>query len=232
VRVRGLIKGADVTKNAYTAALSHVFTIALKEFGVVDQNPCLKISKLKNPRGRVRYLSDEERKKLLVACEESANPYLYAVVLLALTTGARKMEIMNLTWSDIDFDKRQIYLNETKNGEIRTLILTEPPYSVLLGLFRGSKTHLAFPSLKNTNKPIELKHCFIQALRRAGVTNFHFHDLRHSCASYLVMNGASLNEIAEILGHKSLNMVKRYAHLSTTHISGVVNRMAEKMFKE
>lgn len=232
IKARGLIKGSDTTKNCYTAALSHVFTVAVKEFGTMSENPCLKISKLKNPRGRVRYLSDEERKNLLIACEESSNPYLYAVVLLALTTGARKMEIMNLTWSDIDFEKRVIYLHETKNGEIRPLILTDHPHRVLFELFKESKGGLVFPSRRNPERSIEIKSPFNQALKRAGIVNFHFHDLRHSCASYLVMNGASLNEIAEVLGHKSLNMVKRYAHLSTSHISKVVNSMADKMFRE
>jgi len=232
IRTRGLIKGSDSTKNIYMAALRHLFTIAVKEFGVLNENPILKVSNLKNPRGRVRYLSDEERKNLLAACEESSNPHLYIIVLLALSTGARKMEIMNLTWADVDLDKKMIYLRETKNGDIRTLPIVPKIGEILLEKFKESKTALLFPSERNSEKSIEIKSPFEKALKRAGITNFHFHDLRHSCASYLVMNGASLNEIAEVLGHKSLNMVKRYAHLSTSHISSVVNSMADKIFKE
>ena len=230
IKTRTLINGSDSTKNCYIAALSHCFTIAIKEFGLMEENPISKISNLKNPRGRVRYLNDKERKELLIACEESANPFLYLVVLLALSTGARKMEIMSLTWSDIDLDKKLIYLQETKNGEIRTLPIINKVYGILLEHFKQSKTALFFPSDKNSEKPIDVRHPFNEALKRANIKDFHFHDLRHSCASYLAMNGASLNEIAEVLGHKTLSMVKRYAHLSTGHITKVVNDMADKIF--
>jgi len=71
---------------------------------------------------------------------------------------------------------------------------------------------------------------WLTAIEKAGIDNFHFHDLRHSCASYLAMNGASLAEIAEVLGHKTLQMVKRYAHLSEQHTLGVVERMNKKIF--
>lgn len=230
IKIRRLIQGSDSTKNIYMAALRHLFTIAIREFGATNENPILKVSNLKNPRGRVRYLSDEERKNLLIATEESSNRYLHLVVLLALTTGARKMEIMNLTWSDIDIDKKMIYFRETKNGEVRTLPIVHKVGEFLLEHFKNSKTSLIFPSARNLKRPIDIRSPFAQALKCAGIVNFHFHDLRHSCASYLVMNGASLNEIAEVLGHKSLNMVKRYAHLSTSHISKVVNSMANKIF--
>ncbi len=231
IKTRALIKGSDSTKNCYIAALSHCFTIAVKEFGLMDKNPIAKISNLKNPRGRVRYLNDEERKALLIATEESANPYLHLIVLLALSTGARKMEIMNLTWSDVDLDKKLIYLHETKNGDIRTLPIINKVYDLLLEHFKQSNGILLFPSNISADKPIDVRTPFEEALKRANIKDFHFHDLRHSCASYLAMNGASLNEIAEVLGHKTLAMVKRYAHLSTSHITKVVNNMAEKIFE-
>ncbi len=111
------------TANRYTQALGHVFTIARKEWGWVSENPVANITKFKEPRGRVRFLSDEERTKLLEACKRSDNPYLYTIVILALSTGARKSEILNLKWEHVDFERGQIVLDETKNGERRSIPL-------------------------------------------------------------------------------------------------------------
>ena len=87
-----------------------------------------------------------------------------------------------------------------------------------------------FPSERTPHKPIELRKAFASALRVAEITDFKWHDLRHCTASYLAMNGASLAEIAEVLGHKTLSMVKRYAHLSDGHVSNVVASMNAKIF--
>ena len=94
---------------------------------------------------------------------------------------------------------------------------------------RHVNTELVFPG-NNLKKPVDLRTPFETALKRAETNDFRWHDLRHSCASYLAMNGASLAEIAEILGHKTLQMVKRYAHLSDAHTSKVVARMNEAIF--
>jgi len=229
LKVRNLLKVSDASKNIYLAALRHVFSIAIKEFDLLEINPLLKVNNLKNPRGRVRFLSDEERKNLLVACEESGNRYLFLVVLLAITTGARKNEILSLKWEDADLKRKIIYLHETKNGETRTLIITDMINQLLIELLQEKKSIFIFKGKRN--QPIDIRYPFEAAVKRAGIKNFRFHDLRHSCASYLAMNGASMNEIAEILGHKSLNMVQRYAHLSTQHKADVINSMAEKIFK-
>ena len=230
IKARSLIQASDATKNIYMAALRHLFTVALKEFGVVNENPLLKISNLKNPNARVRYLSNQEFAELLIACKESANQYLYLVVLLALSTGARKMEIMNLTWSDVDIDKQLIYLHTTKNGELATLPIPAKIMPDLLEHLTCSKTALLFPSKRNSNKPIDLRHPFSQALQQAGIKDFRFHDQRHTFASYLAMNGASMSELMELMRHKSPSMTKRYTHLSTGHKSKVVNDMIDKIF--
>jgi len=110
--------------NRYMAALSHAFTIAINEWEWLDHNPMSKISKLKEPRGRTRYLEDDERARLLDACKNSECKHLYLIVILAISTGARRMEILSLRWKDIDFERGQFILHETKNGERRTLPLT------------------------------------------------------------------------------------------------------------
>lgn len=222
---------ASATVNRYLAALSHLFTVLVKEWGWADENPLRKISKLKEPRGRVRFLSDEERTRLLKACQEADNPWLYLVVVLCLSTGARKMEIMTLTWDDVDFNRRVITLHETKNGERRILPLVGKANELLqeYSKTRNPKIDLLFPG-KDPKKPIDLRSVWETALEKAEIQDFRFHDLRHSAASYLAMNGASLAEIAEVLGHKTLQMVKRYAHLSEAHTASVVSKMNEKIF--
>jgi integrase len=221
---------ATVTK--YMATLSHALTLAHKEWRWIDENPFRSVTKPTLPRGRVRFLSDDERARLLAACKESSNPWLYRVVVLALSTGARQMEIMGLSWDDVDLQKGRAILHDTKNGERRALPLSGLALELLKehAKIRRVDTALLFPSKANPQKPVDLRSPWETALKAAGVENFRFHDLRHSCASYLAMNGASLAEIAEVLGHKTLAMVKRYAHLSDSHVSSVVERMNQKIF--
>lgn len=215
----------------YMAALSHAFTIAIKEWGWIEDSPMGRVTKPKEPRGRVRFLSDEERNHLLEECKKSDSQYLYTAVVLALSTGGRKAEILGLTWKDIDLNRGIITLHETKNGERRALPLAGHARDLIQQMckIRHVQCAFVFPS-KNLQAPIDLRTPFENALKRANITDFRWHDLRHSCASYLAMNGASLAEIAEILGHKTLQMVKRYAHLSEAHTSKVVARMNEAIF--
>jgi len=222
------------TVNRYLAALSHAFTIAVNEWEWLEDSPMSKVGKFKEPRGRVRFLSDEERPNLLDACKESQNTYLYPIVVLALSTGARKMEICSLSWDDIDLNRvaPQIILHETKNGDRRVLPLSGHALELVreLAKVRRIDTPLLFPSKVSTSKPMDIRAPFTRALKAAEIEDFRFHDLRHSAASYLAMNGASLAEIAEVLGHKTLQMVKRYSHLSEAHTTSVVASMNAKIF--
>jgi len=225
-------KRGAATTNRYLAALSHAFTIAVKEWGWLDSNPLSKVRKPKEPRGRVRFLSDNERERLLKAIQESRNPYLYLIVVLCLSTGARKMEILNLCWDDVDLNRSMIILQETKNNERRSLPVTHLALDLLKkhAKVRRLDTDLLFPSPQNPQKPVDIRLAWENAVKKAGIEDFRFHDLRHSAASYLAMNGASLAEIAEVLGHKTLQMVKRYAHLSEAHTAKIVGRMNKKIF--
>jgi len=215
----------------YMAALSHVFTIAIKEWEWLDSSPMIKVSKPKEPRGRIRFLDNKERQLLLQFCQESECPYLYIIVILALATGMRQGEIMNLSWSDVDFKEKKITLKNTKNGETRAVPLVGYAWDIIHNhaQFKKTNTSLIFPS-KNPQKPISLRHYWCLALSKASIKDFRFHDLRHSAASYLAMNKATLTEIADILGHKTLQMVKRYTHLSESHTRGVISRMNKSIF--
>lgn len=224
-------KRSPATVVRYLAALSVCLTHGVNVKQWIDDSPMRKVVKPTEPRGRVRFLSQVERTGLLKACKESTNAYMYAVTVLALSTGARQGEIMNLTWDDVDLKNGRAILHETKNGERRALPITGHALEVLkeLNKVRRIDTKLLFAG-NNPDNPAELRKPWVTAMEAAGITNFKFHDLRHSAASELAMNGATLAEIAEILGHKTLAMVQRYAHLSEGHTTSVVERMNKKIF--
>lgn len=221
---------SPATVNRYLAILSHVLAVASREWGWIESNPLEKVSNAKEPRGRVRFLSDGERARLLTACQMSPTRHLYPIVIMALTTGMRHSEILGLRWGDVDLERRRLTLQETKNGERRGIPLPAPTLEVLRahGAVRRLDTDLVFPGIRRPTQPANIRKAWESALREAEIEDFRFHDLRHSAASYLAMSGATLAEIAEILGHKTLAMVKRYAHLTEGHTASVVERMAEK----
>ncbi len=231
------------TVNRYLAALSVAFSEAVNEWGWLDDSPMRKVKKYKEPRGRVRYLSEDEtingiliegeRTKLLRECKASENANIYTIVVLALSTGMRDMEVRGLKWNQVDLKSGRIILTETKNDEIRGVPLVGHALELMKerAKLRHINNTLVFPGKKG-NKPAYIQKPWRAALKASGIEDFRFHDLRHSTASYLAMNGASIAEIAEVLGHKTLQMVKRYSHLSEAHTTGVVASMNAKIFGE
>jgi integrase len=224
-------KMANGTVVRYMASLSHAFSLAVKDWQWVDDSPLRKVSKPREPRGRERFLSDDERNALLQACKASSSRFLCTVVVLALSTGMRRGEIMGLRWNQIDIPQGRILLNETKNNTSRAVPLAGLALTLISALnkVRRIDTDLVFYG-DTGSKPVDLTKPWTTALGKANLTNFRFHDLRHSAASYLAMNGATTIEIAAILGHKTLQMVKRYSHLANSHTNSVVTSMNEKIF--
>jgi len=221
------------TVRRYLAVLSHAFSVAVQEWEWVNDNPFHKVSKPKEPRGRVRFLSEDERQRLLDSCKVSRNVSLYTIVVLALSTGARRGELLSLYWSDVDLKRGMLTFRETKNGETRSVPLTGYALVVLShhAKIRRLDTTLLFPNDTGL-KPMSIREAWKFAVQRAGIVNFRFHDLRHSAASYLAMNGASLAEIAEVLGQKTLQMTKRYIHLTESHTRNIVQKMNQAIFGE
>jgi integrase len=220
------------TVDKYLKNLSHAFSIAVNNWGWLQDNPVKKVSSPELPDGRVRFLDDDERARLLHACKESPNPQLYPCVVLAISSGMRQVEQMELKWQDVNLKDGYLILHKTKNGTRRRIPLSGLALELLreISKVRRLDTPLIFPSKRYPQKPIELRKAFANAMTKAKITNFHWHDLRHSSASYLAMNGASLTELSELLGHKTLQMVKRYTHHSDSHVSNVVASMNEKIF--
>jgi integrase len=219
------------TTNRYLGTISHAFTTAMQEWQWLDDTPFRRVSKPREPRGRVRFLSDEERDRLLAACQANQNPQLHIIVILALSTGGRKGELLGLRWNDVDLQRGQVTFRDTKNRDTRSVPLTGHALELLRqhAKVRRLDSDFVFPR-RDGRRVMEIKKAWGNAIRRAEISDFRFHDLRHSAASYLAMNGASLAEIAEVLGHRSLSMVGRYAHLSEQHTAGVVARMNAQIF--
>lgn len=222
----------NATVNRYVSVLNTVMNYVSGQLEWIDENPIRNIKNLTESKGRNRYLNDEERKSLLSACRRSSNPYLYPIVVLAISCGARKSEISTIKWESVDLDKGIIVLNKTKNKETRILHLHGEAYEEIKALYnkRDISDKFVFSSKTNHNKSAEFKTSWYTALKRANLSNFKFHDLRHTAASYLAMNGANTKDIAQILGHKSLEMTNRYAHLCDSHTSVVIESMNERIF--
>lgn len=224
-------KRSGSTANRYLATLSHLLSTAKREWRLIDSNAVTDISRKKENRGRTRFLSDEERVRLLEACSESDWPALHTLVQLAILTGARRGELINLKWTDVDLKAGRALVQDTKNGEPRTLPLVGKALEALRALkLQGSaRSEYVFPNASGFPGPYEHFDSHWQsALEAAGLTGFRFHDLRHTTASYLAAQGASLLEIADVLGHKTLAMVKRYSHLVTSHKTIVIEKMARE----
>jgi len=212
----------------YKVVLSAMFKFAVRH-DYIKENPVDGVFVQATPNKIVRYLSEEERNALLQACKSSSWDRLYLLVLMAITTGMRRSELINLRWTDIDFDKSLASLADTKNGEPR-INPVPPPTLQELRKFRKIGNGYIFSSPNKPDKPFEFTKRWKSALIEADIENFRFHDLRHTAASYLVMAGATLHETAEVLGHKSTETTKRYAHLSTGHKSALVERVMGGLF--
>ena len=198
-----------------------------------ESNPCANVGRHPESPGRDRVLSDDERERLLNACKQNKYKGLYPIVVIALSTGCRQGEILGLRWSDVDLKQKCIRLQETKNGQPRKLPLYGKAFEVLAdhAKVRRLDSDFVFPATYK-NAPKNVKEPWDEARAAAKLTDFKFHDLRHSAASYLAMSGATSLRIAAILGHKTLEMVKRYAHISDDHSAQVIASMNEKFLRD
>ena len=203
------------TVRSYLSYLSAIFNFAVKDLRWCETNPVAQVTLPKAAAGRTRFLSDDERDALLASCRVSDAPALYAFVLFALTTGARRGEIAGLRWTDLDLGRRWAIFPKTKNGDARGVPLVQSVVCELEKLPRDGER--VFPQ--------DMGRAWDTAVRRAGITGFRFHDCRHSAASRLVQNGANLAEIAVLLGHKDIRMTRRYSHVHNAHTQALVDRV-------
>jgi site-specific recombinase XerD len=203
------------TVNRLIAVISHMFTKAV-DWNMMDKGmvTSIRVKMLPENNRRLRYLAQKECQELTNACDLHLRPR----VITALNTGCRKSEILNLRCdTHIDLNHGFILLDKTKNGDRREIPINATLKAVLQGLTRRLDIPFVFYN-KATGKPYkDVKKSFATACRKAGIKDFHFHDLRHSFASHLVMAGVDLTTVKELLGHKDIKMTLRYAHLAPSH---------------
>lgn len=209
-------KLSSASVNREISCIKHMFTKAI-EWDYISENPLRSVMKLKEPPGRTRYLNSEEEKRLLKCC----NGHTKHIVIMALNTGMRRGEILNLKWSDIDLRNRTITIYKSKNNEVRTIPINSQLMISLVEMGSQLPDQYVF-SNDDGNAFTTIKKGFRAALKRAGIANFRFHDLRHTFASKLVMAGADIRTVQQLLGHKDIRMTMRYSHLSTDHLRDAV----------
>jgi integrase len=201
--------------NRIISCLKHMITKAV-DWQMVEEETLRRVRKVKlleeNNR-RLRYLSKEECSRLIDACADHLRP----IVITALNTGMRKDEVLSLKWDSIDLRHGFILLDRTKNGERREIPINQTVRDILSKIMRRVDVPYAFHDRKTGKRYQDVKTGFKAACRRSGIKDFHFHDLRHTFASQLVMAGVDLTTVRELLGHKTLTMTLRYAHLAPSH---------------
>lgn len=208
------------TANRYLATLKHMFTKAV-EWEMVDEETLKRVRRVKllpEHNRRLRHLSSDECHTLIQACL----PHLRPIVITALNTGMRNEEILSLKWdTHIDLNHGFILLDRTKGGQRREIPINQRVRGVLQALTRRVDSPYVFTDSQG-NRFGDVKRAFHTACRRASIYDFTFHDLRHTFASHLVMAGVDLPTVKELLGHRTLSMTLRYAHLSPRHKANAV----------
>jgi len=219
------------TCNRYLATLSHLLGVCVKEWEWAPENVVRKISREKEPRERTRFLTREERQRFFGACLKSENPNLFVFVVLLLSTGCRYNEIRSLKWVDVDLVQGRITITKSKNSDMRSIPIRGMPLDLLRD--RSSK-HLSigyiFPG-QDKSKPLEFRRSLKTAIHRAKLKDFRPHDCRHSYATEMLAQGLSLGEIGHLLGHRSVSMTRRYAHLVESRSIDAVSKMSEQIFQ-
>ncbi|MDD4363432.1 MAG: site-specific integrase, partial [Atribacterota bacterium] len=217
---------SPATVNRELSCLRHLFNKAI-EWGYLIKNPMQSVKLLKEPPGRTRYLRTEEIERLLDVIDtfsEDIRSYLKPIVLIALNTGLRKREILQLRWKDIYFEKRKITVSVTKTNEVRVIPMNETIYRELKEMSQKNDSEYLFCNKKS--EPFgNVRKSFDRALKLAGIEDFRFHDLRHTFASHLVMNGCDIRTVQRLMGHKDIKMTMRYSHLSRSHLQDAVSKL-------
>lgn len=223
---------STATVNRYIASLSATLTYAARQLRWINENPCLNLKKLKENPGRDRVLAEDEISRLLASARQSKSPYLYCIILISLTTGARQGEILNLEWRHVDFDNKIAYIKESKNGRPRSIALCDPVIEELRQLhqLRNPLKPFVFAS-KTAFGKVDIKKAWQQALKRANISNCRAHDMRHTFCTYAAAKGASNLQLQTATGHRTLNMLLHYTHMDVEVTKQFSNQISDQILK-
>ena len=206
------VPNKPATVNRFSAVLAHMIQKAV-DWKMLDKWSVPKIRLMKEENRRLNYLSIEQVKALLDACNKEIRP----IVIMALNTGMRRGELLGLTWDRVDLKHGFILLDKTKSGKRREIPINETLHELFRTLPRRLDVPFVFFNPETGKRYQDIGKAFEGACRRAKLVDFRFHDLRHTFASHLVMAGVDITTVKELLGHVDLKMTLRYAHLAPTH---------------
>ncbi|QQS39999.1 MAG: site-specific integrase [Acidobacteriota bacterium] len=208
---------SKTTVNYHLAVLSRIFSLAA-ESGLLETNPCKNVRKFRLNNRRTRVLSDLEEARLVKALKD--NQLVRNIVIVALHTGMRKGEILDLKWFDVDLKRRVITVRKSKSFQPRAVPMNHTVATLLEEIRRESE--YVFPSPKSGGKLKDFKRSFASARRKAGLRDFRFHDLRHTAATRMADKGADAFTLATILGHSDIRVTARYTHATDASIRNAV----------
>lgn len=222
---------ANATVNRTRALLSSMFNVAF-EREIIDQSPMSRVKKLIEQNQIERYLDEDELKRLMYVLAHPNvhnidNQVIVGIVEMLLLTGARKGEVLNLKWADLDENNHLWKLNENKSGKPRIIQLNSQAQQIIrkmsrkyLYVFANPKTGLPFNDIRKT---------FQKILEASQIENFRIHDLRHNFASMAVNNGCDIYVVQHLLGHASPTTTQRYAHLRQDTLRNASEMLAERI---
>jgi integrase len=208
-------RASPATISKEITILKHCLRLAVEDWALLHKNAAIGVKLPKVDNGRLRYLTPDELKKALHVAPE----WMRAPLALAAFTGCRRGELLALRWNDVNLKQRVVFLPDTKNGEAKAVPLNSLAIEVLEYLPKDDE--LVLPGVDGPRLSVETKRLF----KRQGIKDASFHTLRHTAASWLVMQGADLYSVGQLLGHKTLKMTKRYAHLSPGYMQATVGRL-------
>lgn len=223
-----IVRGNN-TINKYLMCLSAILSWAVKELEIIEVNPMSKISMMKKPNGRTRRLQPDEMQKFALECKNHSDA-AFLFFLLLLYTGGRYSEVLHLSIETIDFKNSRVSYINTKNKTHRSVGIDSNLLNMIINYIEKKKIKSGYIFYNNkSNNFIYMRGVFQNIIKKIGLDDFHIHDLRHTFASTVAEEGASLLDIAMLLGHKSLTMARRYSHLTQQHTDNIARNAAKVM---
>jgi integrase len=215
--------GSSINRDVADISSCYGWAIKRRHAPAEYQNPCREFERLADNVRRVE-LTEVQRKGLLAAAKCSRWDKLYALVLLALHSGARRSEMANLRWGDVSLAEKRAVLHDTKAGTPRRLLLTDDVVRALKAIRPTPCPDDAFVFHgRSLFKRHDFRKCWEKCRRDAGLPHLHLHDLRHAAAARMLKRGGTVHEVSQVLGHKSPQMLQRvYGHLDDSHLADVV----------
>ncbi len=221
---------APATANRYLSLVARMLQVAV-EREYIERNPARSVHKFREDNARNRYLSNQEIAKFLEALDSVGNRSMANAFKFLLFTGLRKGEAMTLPWRNVNLENGTVYLEKTKNGRTRSVLLNALARHVLeemLALRRGDHPYV-FPGREPNSPVTNPSKVFAAALKAAGIEGFHCHDLRHTYASLAINSGATLYDVQKLLGHATSQMTQRYAHLADASLRTATENVANQI---